>query len=72
MGRDSMKACNASPPKRQAEIRARSETLQELGEALDFTQEKLAHDPGALLRGITPENLHEEVDFGDPVGNENL
>jgi antitoxin MazE len=23
-----------------------------------------------LLKGITPENLHEEVDFGRPVGKE--
>jgi antitoxin MazE len=23
-----------------------------------------------LLKGITPENLHEEVDFGGPVGKE--
>jgi antitoxin MazE len=25
-----------------------------------------------LLKGITPENLHEEVDFGKPVGKEAL
>ncbi len=23
-----------------------------------------------MLRGITPENLHGEIDFGPPVGNE--
>jgi len=23
-----------------------------------------------LLKGITPENLHQEVDFGSPVGKE--
>lgn len=25
-----------------------------------------------LLAGITPENLHEEIDFGPPVGEELL
>lgn len=24
----------------------------------------------ALLKAITPENLHDEVDFGEPVGRE--
>ena len=24
----------------------------------------------ALLAGITPDNIHDEVDFGEPVGNE--
>ena len=24
----------------------------------------------ALLAGITPDNVHDEVDFGEPVGNE--
>ena len=29
-------------------------------------------DLAQLLRGITPENLHAGVDFGDPVGKESL
>ncbi len=28
------------------------------------------YDLAHLLAGITPENLHTEVDFGAPVGNE--
>lgn len=28
------------------------------------------YDLAALLRGITPENLHNETDFGGPVGRE--
>lgn len=27
-------------------------------------------DLAKLLAGITPENIHDEVDFGAPVGNE--
>ncbi|MEK6663889.1 MAG: AbrB/MazE/SpoVT family DNA-binding domain-containing protein [Pseudomonadota bacterium] len=30
------------------------------------------YDLAHLLAGITPENLHAEVDFGAPVGNELL
>ena len=30
------------------------------------------YDLAELLAGITPENLHEEVDFGQPVGKEVL
>ena len=29
-------------------------------------------DLADLLAGITPENIHDEVDFGAPVGNEAL
>ncbi|WJR65576.1 AbrB/MazE/SpoVT family DNA-binding domain-containing protein [Neorhizobium sp. CSC1952] len=29
-------------------------------------------DLDKLIAGITPENLHEEVDFGGPVGKETL
>jgi antitoxin MazE len=29
-------------------------------------------DLARLLAGITPENLHDGVDFGDPVGRETL
>jgi antitoxin MazE len=29
-------------------------------------------DLAQLLAGITPENLHAGVDFGDPVGKESL
>ncbi len=32
--------------------------------AHDFTLDE-------LLDGITPENIHEEIDFGGPVGKEN-
>ena len=37
--------------------------------------EPIAHeeyDLADLLAGITPENIHDEVDFGGPVGNEAL
>jgi antitoxin MazE len=37
--------------------------------------EPIAHgeyDLADLLAGITPENIHDEVDFGAPVGNEAL
>lgn len=30
------------------------------------------HDLAELLAGITPENLHTEVDFGTPTGKELL
>lgn len=30
------------------------------------------YDLADLLAGITPENIHDEVDFGTPVGNEAL
>lgn len=30
------------------------------------------YDLAELLAGITPENIHDEVDFGAPVGNEAL
>ncbi len=30
------------------------------------------YDPAELLAGITPENLHAEVDFGGPIGKEAL
>jgi antitoxin MazE len=30
------------------------------------------YDLGELLAGITPENLHAEVDFGGPMGKEVL
>ncbi|QXF33811.1 PbsX family transcriptional regulator [Photorhabdus luminescens] len=28
------------------------------------------YSPDALLAGITPENIHEKIDFGSPVGKE--
>lgn len=28
------------------------------------------HDLGSLLDGITPDNLHDHVDWGQPVGRE--
>jgi antitoxin MazE len=31
---------------------------------------KKAYDLGELLRGITPKNRHEAVDFGPPAGKE--
>ena len=30
------------------------------------------YDLANLLAGITPENIHDEVDFGTPTGNEAL
>ena len=30
------------------------------------------YDLAKLLAGITPENLHDEADFGEPVGQELL
>lgn len=32
---------------------------------------KSAPDIEALIAGITPENRHEETDWGEPVGKEN-
>ena len=31
-----------------------------------------SYDLGDLLKKITPDNLHDEVDFGKPVGRERL
>ena len=33
---------------------------------------KSGYDLDTLLAGITPENLHEEIDFGAPIGREKL
>jgi antitoxin MazE len=51
-----------------------------LDEAVDVREEagriviepvrKRTYDLTSLLKGITPKNLHEPVDFGDPSGNE--
>lgn len=30
------------------------------------------YDLDHLLNRITPENLHQSIDFGDPIGNESL
>lgn len=31
-----------------------------------------SYDLADLIEGITPDNLHDEVDFGGPVGKERL
>lgn len=33
---------------------------------------QLEYDLDELLAGITPDNIHEEADFGSPVGKETL
>lgn len=34
--------------------------------------EKVEYDLGALIGGITASNVHDEVSFGSPMGNEAL
>ncbi|UGX88830.1 AbrB/MazE/SpoVT family DNA-binding domain-containing protein (plasmid) [Phyllobacterium meliloti] len=33
---------------------------------------QVEYDLDRLIEGITPENIHSEADFGDPVGKEAL
>ncbi|SDP83224.1 AbrB/MazE/SpoVT family DNA-binding domain-containing protein [Phyllobacterium sp. OV277] len=33
---------------------------------------QVEYDLDQLIEGITPENIHSEADFGDPVGKEAL
>ncbi len=54
----------------------------ELDETVDIREESgriviepvrpKAYDLGQLLAGITPENLHAEIEFGAPMGKEAL
>ncbi|WP_291366629.1 AbrB/MazE/SpoVT family DNA-binding domain-containing protein [Acetobacter sp. UBA5411] len=45
---------------------------EEAGRIIIEPVEKPDYDLADLLAGITPENIHEEVDFGAPVGKEHL
>ena len=43
---------------------------EESGRIVIEPQRRKEYDVAALVKGITRANLHDEVDFGDPVGRE--
>ncbi|GBQ27456.1 transcriptional regulator AbrB [Gluconacetobacter azotocaptans DSM 13594] len=45
---------------------------EESGRVIIEPVSNMEYDLTELLSGITPENLHAEVDFGAPVGKERL
>lgn len=45
---------------------------EEEGRIVIVPLHETGHDLASLIAGITPGNLHEEVDFGAPVGREIL
>ena len=47
------------------EITVRGRTI-----VIEPVREKESYDLDKLLAGVKPENLHEETDFGSPVGKE--
>ena len=47
------------------------EAREEFGRIIIEPQRR-EYDLGELLKGITRENLHDEADFGKPVGKEAL
>ncbi|TCK19817.1 antitoxin MazE [Ancylobacter aquaticus] len=69
-----------------ASVRIPASLLAEAGLSLDQTVDirsdngaiiiepikSLEYDLDELISAITPENMHEEVDFGEPVGKEAL
>jgi antitoxin MazE len=46
------------------------EVREEKGRIVIEPVRQKAYVLGELLKGITPKNLHEEVDFGSPEGKE--
>lgn len=48
------------------------EVREENGRVIIEPIKREEYDLAELLAGITPENVHDEVDFGAPVGNEAL
>ena len=45
---------------------------EELGRIVVEPLQATSYDLADLLDRITPENLHEDVDFGPPIGRERL
>ena len=43
---------------------------EESGRIVIEPQRRKEYDVTALVKGITRANIHDEVDFGDPVGRE--
>lgn len=54
------------------ELDATVEVREEDGRIVIDPIRETAFDLDDLLGGITPENVHGEAEFGDPVGNEAL
>lgn len=48
------------------------EVREDSGRVVIEPIEREEYDLAELVAGITPENIHEEVDFGAPVGKESL
>ncbi len=46
------------------------EVREEAGRVVIEPVGKPTYDLKTLIAGITPENVHEEIDFGPPVGRE--
>jgi len=45
---------------------------EESGRIIIEPAQRREYDLGELVKGITRENLHDETDFGKPVGKEAL
>ena len=45
---------------------------EEAGRVIIEPVASVEYDLAELLAGITPENIHAEIDFGGPVGKERL
>ena len=56
----------AGEPRGQVEVR------EESGRIIIEPAQCRKYDLGELVKGITRENLHDEADFGKPVGKEAL
>ena len=48
------------------------EVREESGRIIIEPAQRREYDLGELVKGITRENLHDETDFGKPVGKEAL
>jgi antitoxin MazE len=54
------------------EIDAPVDMRAENGRVIIEALHRLDYDLDQLLAGITPENIHDEVDLGGPTGRESL
>ncbi len=54
------------------QIEQKVDLLVSRGRIVIQPSEKVEYDLEALVSGITAENVHDEVSFGSPVGNEAL
>ncbi len=54
------------------QIEQKVDLLVSRGRIVIQPSEKVEYDLDALVSGITAENVHDEVSFGSPVGNEAL